>query len=433
MIRRLHAANPDFAERFAELARQGAESAARVRGEVAAILEAVRREGMAALERFTARFDGFTPPHPPLRVSSTELAAAWAELPSDLKDAIALAARRIEAFHRRQLPESFAYEDETGLTLGMRWQPLGAVGLYVPGGKAAYPSSVLMNAIPARLAGVGRIVITVPAPGGDVSPLVLAAAHHVGVEEVWRIGGAQAIGALAFGAGPLAPVDRIVGPGNAYVAEAKRQVAGEVGIDAIAGPSEVVVLAAAGADPRLVAIDLLAQAEHDENAQALLFTDSEDLARRVEDALKAELDTLPRAEIARAALERHGAAVIVARLEDALPLIDRIAPEHLEIIAPEAETLARRVRNAGAIFIGPHCPEALGDYIAGPNHVLPTSGSARFASGLSVFDFLKRTTWLAAPTPRPLTHLARAAIRLAEAEGLEAHARSLRYRTGPSS
>lgn len=429
MIRRLHASSPGFAAEFAALARQGAESVGRVREEVAAILAAVRAEGMAALERFTARFDGFTPPHPPLRVSEGELAAAWEGLAPPLREALALAARRIEAFHRRQLPESFAYEDETGLTLGLRWQPLAAVGLYVPGGKAAYPSSVLMNAIPARLAGVERIVITVPAPQGEVPPLVLAAAHHAGVREVWRVGGAQAIAALAYGAGELAAVDRIVGPGNAYVAEAKRQVAGEVGIDSIAGPSEVVVLAAAGTDPRLIAIDLLAQAEHDENAQALLFTDSEDLAGEVARALEAELATLPRAEIARAALARHGAAVIVARLEEALALIDRIAPEHLEIIAPDAAALAARVRNAGAIFIGPHCPEALGDYIAGPNHVLPTSGSARFASGLSVFDFLRRTTWLAAPDPRPLTVLAGAAIRLAEAEGLEAHARSLRYRT----
>lgn len=429
MIRRLRLSDPGFAAEFAALARQGAETAARVREEVAAIIAAVRAEGMAALERFTARFDGFTPPHPPLRVSEAELEAAWEATPPDLREAIALAARRIENFHRRQLPESFSYTDETGLTLGLRWQPLAAVGLYVPGGKAAYPSSVLMNAIPARLAGVERIVITVPAPRGEVAPLVLAAAHHAGVREVWRVGGAQAVAALAYGAGELAPVDRIVGPGNAYVAEAKRQVAGEVGIDAIAGPSEVVVLAGCGADPRLVAIDLLAQAEHDENAQALLFTDSEDLAEEVAAALAAELAHLPRASIAGEALRRHGAAVIVRDLAEALPLIDRIAPEHLEIIAPNAEALFAKVRHAGAVFLGAYCPEALGDYIAGPNHVLPTSGSARFASGLSVFDFLKRTTWLAAAEPAPLAALAPAAIRLAEAEGLEAHARSLRYRT----
>jgi len=317
--------------------------------------------------------------------------------------------------------------DEAGLTLGMRWNALDAVGLYVPGGKAAYPSSVLMNAIPARVAGVARIAMCVPTPDGVLNPLVLAAAHRAGVSEIYRVGGAQAVAALAYGTASIAPVDRIVGPGNAYVAEAKRQVFGRVGIDSIAGPSEVVVLADASADPRRVAVDLLAQAEHDEAAQAILITDSPDLADAVAAAVAAELPTLPRAAIAGASWKAHGAIILVRDWTEAIDCVNQLAPEHLELLLPDPEAVFARVRHAGAAFLGNFCPEAVGDYVAGPNHVLPTGRTARFASGLSVFDFLKRTTWIAAGRDA-LARVGPAAVALAEAEGLQAHARSIALR-----
>ncbi len=311
----------------------------------------------------------------------------------------------------------------------MRWTALDAVGIYVPGGKAAYPSSVLMNAIPARVAGVSRVAMCVPAPGGVLNPLVLAAAHRAGVSEVYRVGGAQAVAALAWGTESIRPVDRIVGPGNAYVAEAKRQVFGRVGIDSIAGPSEVVVLADAANDPRRIAVDLLAQAEHDEAAQAILITDDAALADAVPRAVVSELPTLPRSGIAGASWEAHGAVILVRNLEEGAALVNRLAPEHLQIMVREPESLFTAIRHAGAAFLGTFCPEAVGDYVAGPNHVLPTGRTARFASGLSVFDFLKRTTWIAADEAG-LAKIGPAAVALAEAEGLQAHARSIALRLG---
>jgi histidinol dehydrogenase len=319
--------------------------------------------------------------------------------------------------------------DDAGVTMGLRWTPLDAVGLYVPGGKAAYPSSVLMNALPARVAGVGRIAMCVPCPDGVLAPLVLAAARRAGITEIYRAGGAQAVAALAYGTASIAPVDRIVGPGNAFVAEAKRQVFGRVGIDGVAGPSEVVILADAGNNPRRVAVDLLAQAEHDEAAQAILITTSPAFAEAVAAAVDQELPTLPRQAIARASWDAHGAIIVVRDWDEAAALTNRLAPEHLQIMVPDPAPLFARIRHAGAAFLGPHTPEALGDYIAGPNHVLPTGRTARFASGLSVFDFIKRTSWVDA-SAAALYALGPSAVLLAEAEGLTAHARSLAMRLG---
>ncbi len=334
-----------------------------------------------------------------------------------------------ESFHRHQLPSAIDYVDAAGVRLAARWRPLASVGLYVPGGTAAYPSSVLMNAIPAKLAGVGRLVMTVPAPGGRLNPLVLAAAQLVGADEIYRIGGAQAVAALAYGTASIAAVDKIVGPGNAYVAAAKRRVFGRVGIDLIAGPSEILVVADRDNDPDWIAADLLSQAEHDIAAQAILVTDDATFAAAVEAAIERHLARLPRAEIARASWTAHGAVLIVADWDEVPDLIDRLAPEHVELALDEAETLADRINHAGAIFLGRWTPEAFGDYIAGPNHVLPTARSARFASGLGVLDFMKRGS-LVRCAPASLAALAPAAIRLAEAEGLDAHALSLSIRLG---
>jgi histidinol dehydrogenase len=338
-----------------------------------------------------------------------------------------VAATRIETFHRAQLPSDLTVGDMAGLTLGMRWTPVDAVGIYVPGGKAAYPSSVLMNAIPARVAGVGRIAMVVPTPDGCDNPLVLAAAARAGVTEIWRIGGAQAVAALAYGTASIAPVDKIVGPGNAFVAEAKRQVFGRVGIDSIAGPSEVLILADDSADPSLLAWDLMAQAEHDEAAQSLLITTSARLADATAAAVAALIPTLPRAGIAGESWRRHGGIILVRDWDEAVALTDRIAPEHLQIATRDPAALFARIRHAGAAFLGVDCPEALGDYVAGPNHVLPTGRTARFASGLSAFDFLKRTTWIAAGRDG-LRAVGPAAVALAEAEGLQAHAGSIARR-----
>nr|WP_217362944.1 histidinol dehydrogenase [Roseicella sp. DB1501] len=404
------------------------ETTARVDAAVAGIIGEVRAEGDAALLRLTARFDGWQPGSAAaLRVTPAEIEAAVAGIAPDLLQALDLAAERIERFHAAQKPQDLELPDPAGLTLGMRWTPLDAVGLYVPGGKAAYPSSVLMNALPARVAGVGRIAMAVPAPGGQLNPLVLAAARRAGVAEVYRIGGAQAVAALAWGTETIAPVDRIVGPGNAYVAEAKRQVFGRVGIDSIAGPSEVVVIADATNDPRHVAVDLLAQAEHDEAAQAILITDDAGFADAVAAAVEAELRSLPRGAIAGESWRRHGAIILVRDWEEAFRLASRLAPEHLQLMLPEPRAAMARVRHAGAAFLGRHCPEAIGDYVAGPNHVLPTGRTARFASGLSVFDFLKRTTWVEA-SEAGLAAIGPAAVALAEAEGLQAHGRSVALR-----
>jgi histidinol dehydrogenase len=424
---RLDTARADFAAGFERLLGQTRETTARVDQEVAAIIAEVRARGDAALAEYTARFDRLDLNAVGLRVTPAEIEAASAGIAPELAEALGLAARRIEAFHRAQLPTDLRFTDTDGLTLGMRWNALDAVGIYVPGGKAAYPSSVLMNAIPARVAGVARIAMCVPVPDGVLNPLVLAAAHLAGVSEIYRVGGAQAVAALAYGTATIAPVDRIVGPGNAYVAEAKRQVFGRVGIDGIAGPSEVVVLADAANDPRLVAVDLLAQAEHDEAAQAILITDDAAFADAVIEAVSGELAVLPRAAIAGASWQAHGAVIVVRDWHEAVGLVDRLAPEHLELLLADPEPVFCKVRHAGAAFLGGFCPEAIGDYVAGPNHVLPTGRTARFASGLAVFDFLKRTTWMAADAAA-LGRVGPAAVALARAEGLDAHARSVALR-----
>jgi histidinol dehydrogenase len=426
---RLATSDPDFDIAFASLLEQTRATTNEVGQQVADIIARVRSQGDEALCALTHRFDGLLLAPAQLRITPAEIEAAADSVPATLTAALDLAAQRIEAFHRAQLPADLCRTDAEGLTLGMRWTPLAAVGLYVPGGKAAYPSSVLMNAIPARVAGVPRLAMCVPTPGGALNPLVLAAARLAGVSEIYRVGGAQAIAALAWGTASIAPVDRIVGPGNAYVAEAKRQVFGRVGIDAIAGPSEVVVIADASQEPARIAADLLAQAEHDEAAQAILITDSASLADAVVAAVSALLPCLPRAPIATASWERFGAVIVVRDDDEAVALTDRLAPEHLQIMTAEPAALFARIRNAGAAFLGASCPEALGDYVAGPNHVLPTGRTARFASGLSVFDFLKRTTWISGDDA-VLTRLGPAAMALAEAEGLHAHARSISVRLG---
>ena len=391
------------------------------------ILAAVARDGDAALAAYTRRFDGFDPATLPLRVTGEEIAAARAACAPEALRALDFAHRRIVAFHERQKPADLRFTDELGVELGWRWTAIEAVGLYVPGGTASYPSSVLMNAVPAKVAGVPRVVMAAPAPGGTLNPLVLAAAELAGVDEVYRVGGAQAIAALAYGTATIRPVAKIVGPGNAYVAAAKRRVFGTVGIDMIAGPSEVLILADATANPAWIAADLLAQAEHDAAAQSILIASDAALARAVEAAVEAQLATLPRQAIASASWRDFGAIILVPKLTDALPLVDRLAPEHLEIMAADAEALAERVRNAGAIFIGGHTPEAIGDYVGGSNHVLPTARSARFSSGLGVLDFMKRTSILKCG-PAGLRALAPAAIALGQAEGLDAHARSIAIR-----
>jgi histidinol dehydrogenase len=420
-----------FEADFSELLNQARETSDSVDQAVSAIIADVRQRGDAAVIDYTQRFDRLALTAETLRVSASEIDAAVAEIPAELMAALDLAAERIELFHRAQLPADLQMTDTAGLTLGLRWGALDAVGLYVPGGKAAYPSSVLMNALPARVAGVGRIAMCVPTPDGVLNPLVLAAARRAGVTEIYRIGGAQAVAALAWGTGAVAPVDRIVGPGNAYVAEAKRQVFGRVGIDNIAGPSEVLIIADASNDPRLVAVDLLAQAEHDEAAQSILITDDRGFADAVAAAVEAEIPTLPRADIAGASWAAHGAIILVRDWNEAVALSDRIAPEHLQIMVPDPQSLFARIRHAGAAFLGAFCPEALGDYVAGPNHVLPTARTARFASGLSVFDFLKRTTWVAADAAS-LAVVGPAAVALAEAEGLQAHGRSIALRLEPN-
>jgi histidinol dehydrogenase len=426
---RLSTAAPDFPDRFAALLAQARETTETVDRAVADIIATVRARGDEALIDYTARFDRMTLTADRLRISAAEIDAATASIPAELADALDLAATRIETFHRAQLPQDLHTTDSVGVTMGMRWTALDAVGIYVPGGKAAYPSSVLMNAIPAGVAGVKRIAMCVPTPGDVLNPLVLAAAKRAGVTEIYRIGGAQAVAALAYGTASMAPVDRIVGPGNAYVAEAKRQVFGRVGIDSVAGPSEVVVVADRNNDPRRIAVDLLAQAEHDEAAQSILITDDAGFADAVANAVTAELPTLPRAAIAGASWEANGAVILVRDWEEAAGLVDRLAPEHLQLMLADAEALFRRVRHAGAVFLGSFCPEAVGDYIAGPNHVLPTGRTARFASGLSVYDFLKRTTYVSA-TQDALNAIGPAAVALAEAEGLQAHARSIALRLG---
>jgi histidinol dehydrogenase len=424
---RLDARADDFTVRFAAFLASKREDAADVEEAARAIIAEVAAWGDEALVAYTRKFDRVDVEASGLRVTRAEIDDAYTSCDPAARDALAFARDRIDAYHRRQVPRDERFTDALGVELGWRWTAIAAVGLYVPGGTAAYPSSVLMNAVPAKVAGVPRLVMVVPAPGGRLNPLVLAAAKLAGVDEIYRVGGAQAVAALAHGTATIAPVDKIVGPGNAYVAAAKRLVFGKVGIDMIAGPSEVLILAGSGANPDWIAADLLAQAEHDTAAQPILITDDPALAGDVERAVEAQLATLPRAEVARASWGNFGAVIRVSLLDDAVPLIDAVAPEHLEIIADDAERLVTKIRNTGAIFIGPHTPEAIGDYVAGSNHVLPTARSARFSSGLGVLDFMKRTSVLKCG-PEQLARLGPAAIALGEAEGLGAHARSIAIR-----
>ncbi len=424
---RLDSRADDFAAGFGAFLAAKREAAADVEGAVRGIIDAVKARGDAALVEFTNKFDRAAVTAAGLRVTRDEIAAAVRICDPRARDALGFARDRIEAYHRRQLPRDDRFTDALGVELGWRFTAIAAAGLYVPGGTAAYPSSVLMNAVPAKVAGVPRLVMVVPAPDGVLNPLVLAAAELAGIDEIYRIGGAQAVAALAYGTATIAPVDKIVGPGNAYVAAAKRLVFGTVGIDMIAGPSEVLILAGRDANPDWIAADLLAQAEHDTAAQSILITDDAALAARVEAAVEGQLATLPRAEVARASWQEFGAVILVPDLVAAIPLVDRIAPEHLEIVADDGDKLAGDIRNAGAIFIGAHTPEAIGDYVAGSNHVLPTARSARFSSGLGVLDFMKRTSILKCG-PEQLARLGPAAIALGEAEGLGAHARSVAIR-----
>jgi histidinol dehydrogenase len=428
---RLSRSDPDFEARFAALLAAKREVAEDVEAAVRAIVDDVRRRGDVALIDYTRRFDRQALTPETLRIAPDAFEAAAAAVPAETMAALKVARDRIEAFHRRQMPADDRYRDDLGVDLGVRWTPIDAVGLYVPGGTAAYPSSVLMNAVPAQVAGVPRVALVVPTPDGILNPLVLAAARLAGVDEVYRVGGAQAIAALAHGTASIAPVAKIVGPGNAYVAAAKRLVFGTVGIDMIAGPSEVLVIADGGNDPAWIAADLLAQAEHDTAAQSILVTDSPALADAIEGAVAAQLATLPRADIAAASWRDHGAVILVDDLGAAVELANRIAAEHLELAVDDPEALLPGIRNAGAVFLGRYTPEVIGDYVGGPNHVLPTARSARFSSGLSVYDFLKRTTILGMG-PDQLRALAEPAIALAEAEGLAGHARSVAIRLNRS-
>ena len=416
-----------FGETFAAFLTTKREVSDDVNDVVKAIIADVRARGDAALADYSLRFDGIDFSDVPMRVTPAEIDEAAAKVAPEVMDALRLAAERIEKHHARQMPKDDIYEDALGVGLGSRWTAIEAVGLYVPGGTASYPSSVLMNAVPARVAGVERIVMVVPASGGVINPTVLAAAKIAGVEEIYRIGGAQAVAALAYGTETIAPVAKIVGPGNAYVAAAKRQVFGTVGIDMIAGPSEVLVIADANNNPDWLAADLLAQAEHDAGAQSILITDNAELGHAVMAAVERQLKSLSRSETAAASWRDFGAVILVKSLADAIPLANRIAAEHLELAVDDPEALMAGVRNAGAIFVGRHTPEVIGDYVGGSNHVLPTARSARFSSGLSVLDFVKRTSILRLG-PEQLRALAPAAIALAKSEGLDAHARSVAIR-----
>ncbi len=423
----LATADAGFEADFARLLAMKREDAPDVDAAVAAIIAEVRARGDAALIELTARFDRLTLTPATLAFSDSEIDTACAKVSPEDRAALELAAERIRAYHARQMPSDARWTDAAGAELGWRWGPVAAAGLYVPGGLASYPSSVLMNAIPAKVAGVGRLVIACPTPGGVVNPLVMLAARLAGDDTVYRVGGAQAIAAMAYGTGTIRAVDKITGPGNAYVAAARRRVFGRVGIDMIAGPSEILVIADGTADPDWVALDLLSQAEHDESAQAILVTDDAGMARSVVAAVGARLATLPRTAIAGASWRDYGAVIVTRDLAEAVALSNRVAPEHLELCVADPEALLPRVAHAGAVFLGHWTPEAIGDYVGGPNHVLPTARSARFSSGLSVMDFLKRTT-IARMTPEALAAIGPAAERLAASEGLQAHGMSVRAR-----
>ena len=424
---RLDSRAADFAARFADFLATKRETSSDVDQAVRAIIADVRQNGERALVELSRKFDRIDLEKIGLRVTAAELDAATAACDKRALEALKLARDRIEAYHQRQKPKDDHFTDALGVELGHRWSAIEAVGLYVPGGTAAYPSSVLMNAVPAKVAGVPRVVMVVPAPDGKLSPLVLAAAKLAGVDEIYRVGGAQAVAALAYGTATIKPVSKIVGPGNAYVAAAKREVFGIVGIDSVAGPSEILIVADADNDPNWIAADLLSQAEHDPSAQAILITDNAEFAKKVDAALERALELLPRKAIATASWRDYGVIIVVEKLTDAAPLVDRIAPEHLEIATAYPEDLLKLVHHAGAIFLGRYTPEAMGDYIAGPNHVLPTARTARFTSGLSVLDFVKRSTLISC-TPRAIAKLGPDVIAFAEAEGLDAHARSVAAR-----
>ncbi len=426
-MRRFDASDPEFSAGFRAFLDEPRGSPADVDAAVAAIIEGVRTRGLEAVLEYAARFDGAVLTADTLRVTPEEIAAGVAACAPDVREAIAFAARRIRDYHERQRPADARFTDAAGVELGWRWTALEAVGVYVPGGRAAYPSTVLMNAVPAQVAGVDRIAMATPP--GRIEPAVLAAAHEAGVTEIWKLGGAHAAAALAFGAGPIAKVDKIVGPGNAYVTAAKRRLYGVVGIDALAGPSEIVVVASGDNDPDWIAADLLSQAEHDPDAQSILITDDAAFAAAVSAAVERQLAVLATAPVARASWRDHG-AIVVAPLGEAPGLVDLIAPEHVEFCLDQPERLADRVRHAGAIFLGRHTPEALGDYVAGSNHVLPTSRAARFSSGLSIYDFLKRTS-VARCSPAAFSVLGPPTRVLAQAEGLPAHARSAALRLAP--
>jgi histidinol dehydrogenase len=417
----------DFEARFSAFLSTKREVSDDVNAVVRGIIDDVRLRGDAALFDYSARFDGVDLATAGLRVSDADIDAAVAATDPEVLEALKLAAERIEKHHARQMPKDDIYEDALGVGLGSRWTAVEAVGLYVPGGTASYPSSVLMNALPAKVAGVPRVVMVVPASGGAINPTVLAAARIAGVTEIYRVGGAQAIAALAYGTETIAPVAKIVGPGNAYVAAAKRQVFGQVGIDMIAGPSEVLIIADGDNDPDWIAADLLAQAEHDEGAQSILITDDRAFGEAVEQAVERQLTRLSRSRTAARSWADFGAIILVGDFSAAVPLADRIAAEHLELAVAEPDALINRIRNAGAIFVGRHTPEVIGDYVGGSNHVLPTARSARFSSGLSVLDYVKRTSILRLG-PDQLAALAPAAITLANSEGLDAHARSVSIR-----
>lgn len=427
MVRRLNQSADDFQAAFSALLAMKREASEDVNDAVAAILADVKTRGDDAVLDYTRRFDHLETDAKGLAVSTQQIDAAYNAADADTLDALKLARARIESHHARQMPADDFYEDDLGVGLGSRWTAIESVGLYVPGGSASYPSSVLMNAVPAKVAGVERVVMVVPSPGGALNPLVLAAAKLADVSEIYRVGGAQAVAALAYGTETIAPVAKIVGPGNAYVAAAKKQVFGTVGIDMIAGPSEVLVLADGNNNPDWIAADLLAQAEHDVSAQSVLMTDSPSMAEAVEEAVERQLKTLKRADTAAASWHENGAIVLVPGFAGAMPLVNRLAPEHLELAVDDPDSLLPMIRNAGAIFVGRHTPEVIGDYVGGSNHVLPTARSARFSSGLSVLDFVKRSSILRLGAEQ-LAALGPAAVALAEAEGLDAHARSVAIR-----
>lgn len=428
---RLDASAPGFEKEFSAFLGRNRDTDENVDRVVAGIVADVRVRGDAAVVDYTAKFDWDGITAATMRVSEAERDAAAAQVPAAQRDALVFAARRIEAFHRALMPKDVDFTDATGTRLGARYRPVDAAGVYVPGGTAAYPSSVLMNIVPAKVAGVGRIVMVVPTPGGTLNPLVMLAAQIAGADEIWRIGGAQAVAALAYGTESIKPVDKITGPGNAYVAAAKRRVFGQVGIDLIAGPSEILVVADRHNDPQWIAADLLSQAEHDPSSQSVLIADDAAFADAVLRAVEAELKMLARAEIATASWRDNGAVILVPDFAAAPPIVDAIAAEHVELALemPQAEALSQKIRHAGAIFLGRHTPEAIGDYVAGTNHVLPTSRAARFSGGLGVADFLKRTS-LVSCTPQSLAALGPSAVALAAAEGLGAHGRSVSLRLG---